>query len=115
MRANTYRAQAQALTFLLCGAQILALSAASENDMTIGPQRSSYITGPIAFTDYKTSMLNSGAPVVQTYKANQELPIDNRFVASVTNFYERLSSNQTSLGSDINNIIYDSLWDLYLD
>ena len=93
----------------------MALSASAPQDVSYGPQQTFKLNRAITSTDYKASTLDVVPSVTQTYKASETLPVDNRLAVSVINFYDNLFSNQTSLGGEINEIIYDSLWELYSD
>jgi hypothetical protein len=40
---------------------------------------------------------------------------DSMFASTISNFYGAMLGNQTSLGNDIESVLLDSLWDIYLD
>ena len=109
---HVYRAQLQVLTLVLYGLHITALTDIAQNRQH-GPQQSLIVKNHAL--EYKSSTTDSVHSITQTYKAGSTISVDQRLAVSMTNFYEKLSTNQVSLGSEINKVVHASLWDLYLD
>lgn len=87
----------------------------NEDNPIIGPNRSSSLRNYKQGIGYKLNIDIISPTVVSIVKNDHNLSCDQNLAVAMTNFYEKLSTHQVSLGQEIEQIVNNSLWDLYLD
>ncbi|MEQ4450958.1 hypothetical protein ABNT06_05915 [Kosakonia sacchari] len=111
---TSYKTHAQFLGYLMCGMYIATNASDIKNDLVSGPIQRTSITGSQSSLGYKPLMPTS-TPTLSHYKSDESGFTDTKFASAVSNFYGVMSENQTTLGNEIESVIVDSLWDIYLD
>ncbi|WP_146108900.1 hypothetical protein [Pantoea ananatis] len=98
---------------LLCGLLYTNDPSSITNEFEMsGPQKVNVIKEEkaIFINDLKTHAVNT-----MTYISNNDSFSATEFADGISKFYASLTANQTSLDKNIEKIISESLWDLYLD
>lgn len=107
---------AQAITYaplILCGLLYTNDPSSITNEFEVsGPHRLNIFKEEkaIFISDLQVNAVNT-----MSYISNHNAFSATEFAESISNFYATLTANQTSLDKNIEKIISESLWDLYLD
>lgn len=111
---TSYKTHAHYLSYLMCGIYIASATNEVKDDFFSGPSQRMSISSSQYSTGYKRLMPTT-TPTIPVYKSDESGFTDTKFANAVSNFYGAMSAKQVKLGSDIESIIVDSLWDIYLD
>lgn len=111
---TSYKTHAQFLGCLMCGLYIASSASDAKEDLLSGPIQRTSISGSQNLPGYK-NLMPSTTPTLAMYKSDESGFNDARFASAISNFYGAMSSSQIILGSEIESVIADSLWDIYLD
>jgi hypothetical protein len=98
----------------MCGLYIASSASDAKEDLLSGPIQRTTISGSQNLPGYK-NLMPSTTPTLAMYKSDESGFNDARFASAVSNFYGVMHSSQIILGSEIESVIADSLWDIYLD
>lgn len=112
--AMSYKNHAQYLCGFMCGLKIISLANDFGSDVFSGPPQRTSASGSIYTSDYKSAMPSLTSNMTK-YKNDDLGFTDSMFASTISNFYGAMLGNQTSLGNDIESVLLDSLWDIYLD
>ncbi|EOC0095066.1 hypothetical protein ACI0YT_003075 [Cronobacter dublinensis] len=111
---TSYKTHAQFLGYLMCGIYIASTANDVKEHHVSGPIQRTLISGSQNSSGYK-HLMPPTTPTIALYKSDESGFTDNKFASAVSNFYGAMSANQITLGNEIESVIVDSLWDLYLD
>lgn len=111
---TSYKSHAEFLGYLICGIYIASTASSPKEELLTGPLQRTSISGSQNLPGYKR-LMPSTTPTIALYKSDETGFNDARFASAVSNFYGAMSSSQVTLGNEIESVIADSLWDIYLD
>lgn len=111
---TSYKSHAQFLGYLMCGIYIASAASNAKDDLVSGPIQRTSISGSQNSSGYKP-LMPTATPTIALYKNDENGFTDTKFASAVSNFYGAMTASQISLGNEIEAVIVDSLWDIYLD
>ncbi|EPK2840694.1 hypothetical protein ACV8T5_01970 [Citrobacter freundii] len=111
---TSYKSHAQYLGYLMCGLYIASATSDIRDDHFSGPIQRTSISSTQNWSGYKR-LTPTITATQDLYRSDESSFTDARFASTVSNFYGAISSNQITLGNEIESVILDSLWDIYLD
>jgi len=110
----SYKNHAQFLGYLMCGIYVASASGDVKAEAFSGPNQRTSISSSQTTSGYK-HLMPTTTPTIAIYKSDESGFTDTKFASSISNFYSAMSANQITLGNEIESVIADSLWDIYLD
>lgn len=119
-RSYKPQTQNQCMDYVWAGNHLVRMASQhdDDNEDLTGPFRTNSLTKlhcNYIGMDYKLTAETPSISIITSYINNDNVLCDQKFALAMTEFYESLSSNQVSLGYEIESLVSKSLWDLYLD